>query len=1440
MASQHCINHGGLLVPDQPLEPNWITKQKQNVTIQADVHHLKSIQTIAFTGAKLWTGSFPCQPFSGSAHARGLLDPNGHAFVQMMTLARKMRPPIIALENVKNFKDHPHHGTAVKIIHWSGYRIIYEKILNIQDRLPIQRPRWLCILQRLEDQPMEHDWMTWGEAIHRRPMDWDAWMTTPEEDAITFLPTKEAWTMYMDPNLLPDRPPYYARENMLRYRVPPLQQKLPVVMAMYGSQHDLPSSLIQSKGLHGFLTTENSKPRFWKPAELALLHTQCEPLALLRPVQLSWKAIGNSIVLHHAFVVATNALACIHVKPAAFDLPTAVAFIEENRLKASTLSQVTDEYGWCIASSQEMAENMNQRIKHMSHAMGWTSEKPPTWPAESYYHPQHGCCHVTTDQPTPTTHEDFQMHPTMAFTVQADDHVSDSDHDTQPPNEFLNRWHQQCHSEPPDTTLLDPEEDDQSIDSPASTNAISATLPMQDDPMTTDDWADVALFIIPGTYGILKVSSDFKFDDLLRLWKYKLFPASLMESPSQLPCVLAQHVTSTMLFPRWLAHQELPDTTDADQCIQDRLMESPRRSIILMSTDTGTYAMLSHNITWDELTCQFHELPNVAYTEWGLVEPRAVLNQHVRLHNHPQETQCFVDMVSLLESIDQIEVYHQFPATTDILVVHLQGPTEALSVVATLWHIALDTTWQALHGRQVSFQATDQNHVRFIFRPDGRAYATPILLLEPTIAAKLGKSMLQSLHDPQAPNKIRIKDFHGIMCTIGISHQHQIRDIFKCLQHAFTAFAHGETPRIICTGKQIHQETLPEDIFAKKSDVIGHLVMPLRGGTGGAKRDHKRTIQSTLAGLLIEHGVKLEDVPFYAEQLQTQFGLPKLTHVVFTSNEDEKLKQFNTMCKHASVPIQSAGTPTEAVKHKFQKIAAKKVNTVTQIDPKLYALTPGFFKTKAGADLPIHQTFSPCVSGITMLTTDQAEPWLVPNQKLHADEKAIFVVGNLPITQLQSQKIVVPAENTKGQPCLISGYIIQLGERDVTWMDASDTVIQTHDVQICSFTLWMEDWTPAEWKAIQEAPVKQARRILEADGVKFTMNTPFGRTYHNDQVPCAPEKSTSIQFHSEVRIGELRALLRHSGFNGVYIVPKGEDARPSSAWKVVWSDQPKRTLETMVMTNPHVAGLVRGRKTFGVRCDAKHFEDLWKIFHGDQEVPPTAPTGDLYKVQNVPYGVDRKVLSEWLEACGWEAFPVKSVGSRAWLLKAKSGPPRDILCFNTQPVIIRRMQQKSYNHTGLIAGPRSNSTPTEAPQQQRNAYKLGDPFYDPWKPPQSGPAQNPVAPPAQGPTMAHLTKHDQQIAALESAIQQVQETQKTTTQHIEHRIGQVESTVAQHADATQQTLHAFQKEFNESFKAALSQNDKKMQDTLDELKDLFIRSKRKTHPGEAPEDDEDM
>eukprot|EP00438_Fugacium_kawagutii_P014299 Skav226016 [mRNA] locus=scaffold1010:279357:281198:- [translate_table: standard] len=611
---------------------------------------MKSIQALAYLDADLWTVSFPCQSWTSSAYSKGLHDGNGHSFVQVLSLGRRLRPRIITLENVKQFRFHEQYETACKIIHWCGYRILGERVLNAQDRLPIQRPRWLAVLQRIEDSPSDFRWQDWGPQTEANPLIWDAWMPTNKAELPTFQPTREAFQQYMNPDLLPKFAPYFAKENMWRYRFPNLQQKTPVYMAMYGSQHCLPIGLLQDRGLHGHMTVEECKPRFWKPAEIALLHTQKHPLCTLRPVQHAWKSLGNCIILHHAFTALVNAMSCLHPKPEAFDLPTAIELIEHHRFRANAVKVHSDEFGWCLANTQHDATQMNEQIRHMATSMGWHHENNPTWPPESYYDPTKGCCSIHADskpEPFPPTQT---VSPTLPYPVESFQHdllhqgpELDQDKDyhdtvalTVPDSTQLTQFaavFQRWEADNMETPHASPRDMEESSDAHSDIaneppqNPVPVRPQQVHDADVASDWQQITLFIIPGTYGILHVASDMSFDRLLRLWQFKLFPMEAVNDLHNLTELLNRSVQRTMLFPRTLVNEDMIDEDMLLEYLEEHAHRTDSQPIVIVGTAFGTCCVLTNNATWEDLCRRYIEFPEQRWTEWGPIQPDMKMNR---------------------------------------------------------------------------------------------------------------------------------------------------------------------------------------------------------------------------------------------------------------------------------------------------------------------------------------------------------------------------------------------------------------------------------------------------------------------------------------------------------------------------------------------------------------------------------------------------------------------------------------------------------------------------------------------------------------------------------------------------------------------------------------------------------------------------------------------
>lgn len=93
----------------------------------------------------LLMAGFPCQPFSISGKREGFEDKrNGNLFFYIVDIAKVKQPPVLVLENVKNFYRHDNGRTfriAKSLLENSGYNV-YESVLNSKDfGLPQNRER---------------------------------------------------------------------------------------------------------------------------------------------------------------------------------------------------------------------------------------------------------------------------------------------------------------------------------------------------------------------------------------------------------------------------------------------------------------------------------------------------------------------------------------------------------------------------------------------------------------------------------------------------------------------------------------------------------------------------------------------------------------------------------------------------------------------------------------------------------------------------------------------------------------------------------------------------------------------------------------------------------------------------------------------------------------------------------------------------------------------------------------------------------------------------------------------------------------------------------------------------------------------------------------------------------------------------------------------------
>lgn len=103
---------------------------------------------------------FPCQAFSISGKQRGFEDSRGTLFFDVARIAKKHKPKILFLENVKNFASHD-NGNTLRVVKATleelGYDVYYKVLNSVKYGVPQKRERIyiVCFRKDLEIKKFE-------------------------------------------------------------------------------------------------------------------------------------------------------------------------------------------------------------------------------------------------------------------------------------------------------------------------------------------------------------------------------------------------------------------------------------------------------------------------------------------------------------------------------------------------------------------------------------------------------------------------------------------------------------------------------------------------------------------------------------------------------------------------------------------------------------------------------------------------------------------------------------------------------------------------------------------------------------------------------------------------------------------------------------------------------------------------------------------------------------------------------------------------------------------------------------------------------------------------------------------------------------------------------------------------------------------------------------
>ena len=343
----------------------------------------------------------------------------------------------------------------------------------------------------------------------------------------------------------------------------------------------------------------------------------------------------------------------------------------------------------------------------------------------------------------------------------------------------------------------------------------------------------------------------------------------------------------------------------------------------------------------------------------------------------------------------------------------------------------------------------------------------------------------------------------------------------------------------------------------------------------------------------------------------------------------------------------------------------------------------------------------------------------------------------------------------------------------------------------------------------------------------------WGRNYRRGRNPTTAEDATSLQVHLLVSTTYLPALLRAAGTSNVWLTPKQEDGKPHHTWKLIWLDV-HTDLQGALVQSAKVTdslGIIRLKGRFAVRVAKANYTTAWQQLFPGITHPEMVDTNRTYKLDSLPYGVTKEMLSKWAEHLQWKIKPLRTVGPKSWVIGAATPPPTLHLHFNSQPILVKEVTPRALPSNPIVAGPRPAAT-KEIQYNPSLPPLIGDPWGN-WK--GTSAPSTAVAPVANvGPTEQKFAQQESRITKLETTLEQMQQQQTTIgsdMSQLQQVVKQQDTTFEKKLDSH---LLSLRQDLDNSFSQALQKQSSQMDSNLQKIKQLLLSKPKRPCENEHP------
>ena len=1320
VAACYAATHqASLLTSLHHLPIDFFTMKHANWIIQADIRDATWHPFVAAWGVDALLMSPPCQPWSGAAHGPGLDRDDGLLTAQGLLLCRWFRPHYVGLEQVAGFQSHPHKPLVIRILKWLGYRIVFEKVVDLSDQSPSRRQRYLLAATRVHScltaAPFKR-WFRQDFVAHPNL----CCIQMPEAIAESLRPSPQVVQIASDPESCRGTHGK-SPEQVLDGRIFQDGQCVPTFMAKYGSQHEFEPSFLKSHGYFGHFVGTNSVRhsfRFWHPAEIAIIHGLTHPTFLPENFKKAWHIVGNQICLPHALLIVADLFFRLHH----FDYSPFVVFsqFQMKRFKGP-VTFVTHFPGGMLISPTNDCVIQPQVEKLFSCVDGL--------PTFQCWHPVNGLQQPGELQSTQPGQELDNVtvgtiSPTMHFVVSA-------------PAQFVG-------------------------------------------PHTFTFWCD----------------ADIPRHTLESLWF------------DQVRCQF--HSEPEPGSPSITIHPTVSQSIEPSGC-WEALITLVDGELSVWKT-SPTQPLVEHEKVLafgDTMFDQFGALGQYQKTRFDSVILSAPMVVEI-CHQSP------IYLFAAFRSAT-IEI-HWDPSLHDTLLL-IAGESPGVGLLMDFWTSLFSSSQLRVFGLQCTTEP-EVGGIRFVPFPN-----TAVLPPAPFHLA-LGIAAVRSLFQliPVCnPYFVRLSWHSRPLWAGHLSSDCSVQLILNILGMGLgvvlqiEAFSLVHKARRVDTFLTVEQLVIPE-----QDEIVLHVVPRLTGG-GPSKQQQKLLAKNAIAAVLLEHGLEIGWVKKTVDSLHDQCGLPKLQQIVSGSTHSQKLKEIKQAALDLGLHFPAPQTPTNQHNQLGMAKSKRRKEQPPVINPAEYKVDPSFFLTADKQPAMQLPQLRANASGFCLVMPHDATPWLRANQAISTDELGAVVLGKLLVeTDLPSEPITMPCTDASGQAVLLSGTLIQLGGKNLTYTKGDPKQVDAVAGHLMSITLFKEDWNPEQWTDATSNPLAFISKALEREQLKESVQAIWGRSLRAGRAQATPAQATTIQVHCTVVDQHKDKLLQASGLNSLFFTPKTRSGRVDPEYKIIWIEGDHAQAVGLATQVPHCLGLIKGRTTYGLRFAETKFADAWTKIHPGQKPPPRSVGHMTYKIEGLPFGCTCDMLSKWGDKVSWKIVPFKALGPSTWLIKTDQQVPQGLLHFNTAPVLVRYLPPRDVDNPPLLVGPRP-----KAVSRDLQAPLATDPWanYSGTRT-QSTPSVVPVRS-LDGPVASKMKEQDDKIATLQSDLKKLAQHSEKQFAVVEKKMDESEKQQAAQFGKMENTIQTLSSNINQALQTSLQQNSALMEQKMNELKALFQTKRRR-------------